>query len=454
MRFTCDKCGRVYAVAGELSGRAFKMKCKACGQTITVQPDEPLTAHVPEQNPFVVTPVRATRVQPAAPRAAAAPAEVRHEPPVANHAVAAHLRESPRSAPDARAGAFPDGFGGHPAELRGGATVHVLSPVAEDLGPSTGGLALAVNDLFADVEPEIEEFRARPAAVPAPREPVRAAPPAPAPAPPRRRAAPVAVAALVGIVLGGAAVGVVVLRGREAPRPRTDEPVAATLAPTPVPQAEPRPAPAQPAAVPEVAVAPVAPEPAPKAAEVPAPEAQPRRESARAARERRAEAAAAAAAVEIPPEEPARPAPRERRSAANRPALAPAEPRSEVVAVPALPQPAVVATPSPAAPAQDDAPRFVGSGFRSPQLANRKCIAENLVLPEQAESQGADTITVKLAVSAAGAVSQVQVLGGSRDPRVVDAVRKVVGSCPWIPGADAEGRPTSLWVVQPIRLAR
>ena len=41
MRFTCQSCGRAYAVSDELSGRAFKMKCKACGQEIVVRPADP-----------------------------------------------------------------------------------------------------------------------------------------------------------------------------------------------------------------------------------------------------------------------------------------------------------------------------------------------------------------------------------------------------------------------------
>ena len=430
MRFTCDKCGRVYAVAGELSGRAFKMKCKACGQTITVQPDEPLTPPVPEENPFVVTPVRATRIQHSSSRPPPA-AETRREAPAAVLAEAAA-----RPAPEPRAGA----------------TVHVLSPVAEDLGPSSGRLALAVNDLFADVEPEIEEFRPRPEAVPAPREPVRPQAPARAAPPPRRRLGPVAVAALLGVALGGAGVGVALLRGRaSAPQPRPPEPVAAAPASTPLVRPEPRPAPEAPAAAAEVAVA--QPEPVHEAAEAAEPEAQPRHESARAMRERRA--ASAPAAVEIPAEEqPARPAPHERRTASSKPALAPAEPAPEPVAEPALPQASAVASAPPAPRAQDEAPRFAGSGFKSPRLANRNCIAENLALPEQAESLASSTLTVKLAVSATGAASQVQVLAGTQDPRVVDAIRKAVGGCAWVPGADAEGKPTSLWVVQPIRLAR
>jgi len=38
VRCTCRSCGRTYVVAQELSGLAFRMKCKTCGQPIAVHP--------------------------------------------------------------------------------------------------------------------------------------------------------------------------------------------------------------------------------------------------------------------------------------------------------------------------------------------------------------------------------------------------------------------------------
>ncbi len=37
MKFACEHCGRSYAVADELRGKTFKMKCKACGHLIVVK---------------------------------------------------------------------------------------------------------------------------------------------------------------------------------------------------------------------------------------------------------------------------------------------------------------------------------------------------------------------------------------------------------------------------------
>jgi TonB family protein len=60
-------------------------------------------------------------------------------------------------------------------------------------------------------------------------------------------------------------------------------------------------------------------------------------------------------------------------------------------------------------------------------------------------------VTVRAAVSPTGEVSQVQVMGDVPDPRIGEAVRSAVTRCAWTPGADADGAPAWLWVVQPVR---
>ena len=51
MRFACQSCGRAYAVAGELAGRSFKMKCKSCGHMIVVRPPTPVPAEEAPASP-------------------------------------------------------------------------------------------------------------------------------------------------------------------------------------------------------------------------------------------------------------------------------------------------------------------------------------------------------------------------------------------------------------------
>ena len=79
MRFTCGQCGRTYAVAKELSGLAFRMKCKTCGLVIAVGPAAPAPLRPGPPPAAVVAP--AAERPPRAPRdgerteAAARPAE-------------------------------------------------------------------------------------------------------------------------------------------------------------------------------------------------------------------------------------------------------------------------------------------------------------------------------------------------------------------------------------------
>jgi predicted Zn finger-like uncharacterized protein len=38
MRFSCDECGRSYVASDDVAGRAFRMRCKQCGNDIVVRP--------------------------------------------------------------------------------------------------------------------------------------------------------------------------------------------------------------------------------------------------------------------------------------------------------------------------------------------------------------------------------------------------------------------------------
>ncbi len=136
--------------------------------------------------------------------------------------------------------------------------------------------------------------------------------------------------------------------------------------------------------------------------------------------------------------------------------VAPPEATPPAAAPAAAPAPAAAApVPSEAPPTQiADAPRYAGDGFQSPQLADRDCISDNLRLPSQLGAAMPDTVTARVAVSSTGLASTVQIMGQVADPRISDAVRRAVQACTWVPGADAQGKPTALWVVLPIRLTR
>ena len=38
------------------------------------------------------------------------------------------------------------------------------------------------------------------------------------------------------------------------------------------------------------------------------------------------------------------------------------------------------------------------------------------------------------------------------DQRIADAIRNALANCTWIPGSDAQGRPTPIYVILPVRL--
>ena len=60
-------------------------------------------------------------------------------------------------------------------------------------------------------------------------------------------------------------------------------------------------------------------------------------------------------------------------------------------------------------------------------------------------------VTARFPVGADGTLGAIEVLGDVADPRVAEAVRRAIRGCAFVPGADAQGRPTRLWAVMPIR---
>ncbi len=150
------------------------------------------------------------------------------------------------------------------------------------------------------------------------------------------------------------------------------------------------------------------------------------------------------------PAKPAAPPAKTEQVAPQAPPAAPAP----AAPAPAAPAPAAATQPAASPPPDPNAPRYAGDGFVAPQLAEKNCIAENLRLPSQLGASAPEMVTARAAISATGQPTTVQVMGQVADARISEAVRRAVQSCRWIPGADAEGKPTALWVVLPIRLSR
>lgn len=99
----------------------------------------------------------------------------------------------------------------------------------------------------------------------------------------------------------------------------------------------------------------------------------------------------------------------------------------------------------------EDAPRYLATGFRKPQEKQPGCVRSSIRVPQSLQGFVSGPITVRFAVRRDGSVGQVQILGQDPGPRIAEIIRRGLSACEWIPGADAQGRPTHLWVILPIR---
>jgi periplasmic protein TonB len=99
----------------------------------------------------------------------------------------------------------------------------------------------------------------------------------------------------------------------------------------------------------------------------------------------------------------------------------------------------------------EEAPQYMTAGFRKPHEVQPGCVGRSMRMPPALVGFISGPITVKFAVHRDGSVGQVQVMSQVADPRIVEVIRQGLASCPWVPGADAQGRPVSIWVIQPFR---
>ncbi|WP_242395205.1 energy transducer TonB [Anaeromyxobacter oryzisoli] len=104
-------------------------------------------------------------------------------------------------------------------------------------------------------------------------------------------------------------------------------------------------------------------------------------------------------------------------------------------------------------PQRDDAPAFATAGYRKPRTAQPGCLGSSLRVPRALAAFVSGPVVVKFAVNRDGTPSRFEVVTSVPDRRIADAIWSAVQACRWIPGADAQGRPTAVWVIQPIRFA-
>ena len=100
----------------------------------------------------------------------------------------------------------------------------------------------------------------------------------------------------------------------------------------------------------------------------------------------------------------------------------------------------------------EDAPAFASAGYRKPAMAEPGCVGRSVRVPRELAGYVSGPITVKFAIGKDGQPSRFEALTALPDARIGAAIWQAVQSCRWVPGSDPQGRPTSIWVVLPVRL--
>jgi periplasmic protein TonB len=98
-----------------------------------------------------------------------------------------------------------------------------------------------------------------------------------------------------------------------------------------------------------------------------------------------------------------------------------------------------------------EAPVYMTSGFKKPELANPRCIVESMRIPK--DLQGiVSKVTIKFAISRDGTSDLFQFMTAVPDKRIEDAIKSAVQSCKFNPASDPQGRPVRIWYIMPIQM--
>jgi protein TonB len=93
------------------------------------------------------------------------------------------------------------------------------------------------------------------------------------------------------------------------------------------------------------------------------------------------------------------------------------------------------------------------AAHRNPAPVDRQCVPRALRARPDVAARLPEEIRARFPVAASGAVGPVEVRGDVPDPEVAGAIEEAIRGCPFVPGADEEGRPIPLSVVMRIRFA-
>ncbi len=120
-------------------------------------------------------------------------------------------------------------------------------------------------------------------------------------------------------------------------------------------------------------------------------------------------------------------------------------------AAPARKTARIASTPRPQAAAAGEAFAPRAATLRNPGPADPRCIPKALHVRRDLAARLPAEIAVRFQVAATGAVGRIEVLGAVNDADVTRAIEDAIRSCTFIPGADEDGRPTTLPVVMRVQ---
>jgi hypothetical protein len=99
-------------------------------------------------------------------------------------------------------------------------------------------------------------------------------------------------------------------------------------------------------------------------------------------------------------------------------------------------------------------PSSMGAKFTAPTMVERGCFRDAFRNPVVAVKEL--RVHVKFPVYPDGKIGRAVLMERFDDPeiqaRLLASVEQALRSCAWIPGADANGRPTAIYVILPLRL--
>jgi len=99
----------------------------------------------------------------------------------------------------------------------------------------------------------------------------------------------------------------------------------------------------------------------------------------------------------------------------------------------------------------DDSPAYATAGFKKPLMAEPGCVQRSVRISFDLLKYITGPVTVKFAINRDGNPSRFEVMSDISDQRIADAIWQGVKACQWQAGADAQGRPTNIWVIMPFR---